>query len=225
VEPPLRLGADLAWCGPALREVAPVRRLPRHGAGRRLGVAISHLAGRDAAALAARMAAAVVPLAADGWRIELEPWQGPGRLGADALLAHDLARRIGAAAEVVPPPPDLAEAARRTAARDLVVALRFHAAVVAAATGTPLVAIAHEPKLAAVADRVRQPWVAVDHLGEELPVAVAAALGSAGPDAAAVHAERQRSAATLELLRLVLAGGGEPVGLEHLGLVPDPVPT
>ena len=217
VPTPLRVGADLAWLTTphesiaARTEVAPV------------GIAVSHLAGDDD--LVQRIVDAVVPLARAGHHVEVEPWQGSPRLGPDARLGRRLVAGIGPEASLVPPPDDLGQAVRRMAGRSAVLALRFHAALAAAQAGTPFVAVAHEPKLAGLARRTGQLAVA--------PVAPAATIAEClqqsllGPAAApeVLVAERQRAQATVDLLGLLLEGGGGVAGLEHLDLVPEPAPA
>jgi polysaccharide pyruvyl transferase WcaK-like protein len=217
VPAPLRVGADLAWL-----TLDPVGRAPDAGAPPPIGVAISHLAGDRG--LLDRLAEGLRPLASRGHPIEVEPWQGSRRLGPDGRAAAHLARAMGGRASVVPPPRDLTEAAARSAALGAVIALRFHAAVAAAATGTPFVGVAHEPKLGALADRLRQPQLDV----HDPPTAVTAAVDRAllgGPDLHAVAAERRRAEATVELLGLLLAGTGDADRLVDLDLVPEPTPA
>jgi polysaccharide pyruvyl transferase WcaK-like protein len=102
----------------------------------------------------------------------------------------------------------------------LVVGLRFHALVAAAAAGRPFVAYAHEPKLAAAARRLGQP--AIDPAGgadELAAVLLSAANRPAAPALSAVRAEIARAEETMRLLRLVLSDGrtGEP---EEIGTLP-----
>jgi polysaccharide pyruvyl transferase WcaK-like protein len=217
VPTPLRVGADLAWLAPpfdgsvARTDVAPV------------GVALSHLAGDED--LIARVAGALEPLARAGHRVEVEPWQGSPRLGADARMARRLAAAVGPGAELVVPPVDLAEAVRRMAGRSVVLALRFHAAVAAAEAGTPFVAVTHEPKLAAIARRTGQRAVGPGASASSIAESLQQALLGPATDRQVVAAERQRARATVDLLGLLLEGGGTVDGLEHLDLVPDSVPA
>jgi polysaccharide pyruvyl transferase WcaK-like protein len=218
---PLRVGSDLAWLG-IHDPGAPPSARPRDGAARRVSVAVSHLSGSDMTDrwLADGLAAA----ADDGVAIELEPWQGSARLGADALLAAATARALPDAI-VLEPPADLSVAVDRSRARQAVVALRFHAAVAAAAAGTPFVAVAHEPKLAAIARRFDQPAVRPDDAPRALTSALAAALDGQPPAASTVAHERERARASVDLLGYVLTGEGDPSRLAALDLVPAPQPT
>jgi polysaccharide pyruvyl transferase WcaK-like protein len=218
VPSPLRVGADLAWLSlpDAPAGPPPDREAP-------IGVAVSHLAGDDA--LTDRLAAGLAPLVAGGQRIEVEPWQGSPRLGADARCAARLAARLGDGVIVVPPPTDIVEAMARAGRRRAVIAQRFHAAIAAAAAGTPFVAVAHEPKLAALAARMGQPAVAVDAPADEVAAAVGRALVAGGPQPAARAIERRRASATVDLLGLVLGSHGDTAGLVDLDLVPEPAPA
>ncbi|MGH9083934.1 MAG: polysaccharide pyruvyl transferase family protein [Acidimicrobiales bacterium] len=218
VPAPLRVGADLAWL-----TLDPVGRALGAGAPSPIGVAISHLAGDRG--LLDRLADGLRPLASRGHPIEIEPWQGSRRLGPDGRAAAHLARALGDGASVVQPPHDLTEAAARSATRGAVVALRFHAAVAAAAAGTPFVGVAHEPKLGALAVRLGQPQLAVDDPSAAVTAAVDRALLGDGPEPEAVAAERRRAEATVELLGVLLGGTGEAHRLVDLDLVPEPTPA
>ena len=218
VQAPLRVGADLSWLTvpPALpdrpdRATAPV------------GVAVSHLAGGDR--LVDALTAALRPLVSAGRPIEIEPWQGSPRLGADGQIAARMASALGCGASVVGPPQDLDDAAARTARRAAVVAMRFHAAVVAASTGTPFAAVAHEPKLAAIAARTGQPTISVETDADTACLAIEHALLGPGPSTTAVADERRRAEATADLLGILLSGHGDAGRLVHLDLVPEPVPA
>ncbi|HEX4868107.1 MAG TPA: polysaccharide pyruvyl transferase family protein [Acidimicrobiales bacterium] len=188
-----------------------------------LGVAVSHLAGDDA--FLDRLAAALRGVARSGVPVELEPWQGSPRLGPDAVVAHRLQRHIGDGAVVVPPPDDLGEATERMARRCAVVAMRFHATVAAAEAGTPFVAVTHEPKLEALARRAEQPTIGLSDGRGEMAASIYDAVLGAPPSPEMVVLERQRARATIDLLGLVLTGAGQPRGLSHLDLVPEPTPA
>lgn len=202
---PFRIGADAVWtlldappAGGASRGTGPVH------------VALSHEAG--SAGLADDLAAALVPVLAAGHPVALQPWQIGGRARPDDLdLAHAVNARLGGAAELLLPPVDLLAARALFARARLVVGLRFHALLAAAAAGTRFVAVAHEPKLGAVARRLGQPAVALAGKESEvraLSTAVLTALrDGAAPRAAAVRAEIARSEQGLRLLRVLLSRG------------------
>src|SRR3546814_13537804 len=103
--------------------------------------------------------------------IEIEPWQGSPRLGADGLLASRLAAAVGPGATVVAPPADMDEATQRMARRSVAFAMRFHATVAAALAGTRFVAFAHEPQPAAIARPLGQVAVTPDAPSAVLPSA------------------------------------------------------
>jgi polysaccharide pyruvyl transferase WcaK-like protein len=201
---PFRVGADPAW---TLFDAPP--RLPASD-GTGVLVALSHEAGGGR--LADDLAAALVPVLAAQHPVLLQPWQIGGLTRPDDLdLARAIDRRLGGAAELLLPPVDLHEAQALFARQRLVVGLRFHALVTAAAAGTRFVAVAHEPKLAAVARRLGQPAVAVDGDGPD-PILLAREIltaldGGAPPRAATVRGEIARSEQSLRLLRLLLSRG------------------
>jgi polysaccharide pyruvyl transferase WcaK-like protein len=218
---PFRVGADPAW---TLFEDAPASATVRER-GDGVLVVLSHHAGGPR--LAARLADALAPVVAAGVPLVLQPFQvgGVGGTGFDDLeLGRAVRDRLGGVPELVVPPADLREA--RDVAREFgaVVALRFHAAIAAAAAGTPFVAYAHEPKLAAVGRRLRQPVVdpaaPVGALGE----AALAALDAPPAAAPAVKAEVARAEEGFRLLHLVLTRGrGRPADdVSGLPLAPEP---
>jgi len=201
---PFRVGADPAW---TLLDAPP--RLPATDASAVL-VALSHEAGGGA--LADDLAAALVPVLAAQHPVLLQPWQIGGLTRPDDLdLARAVNQRLGGAAELLLPPADLQEARTLFARQGLVVGLRFHALVAAAAAGTRFVAVVHEAKLGAVARRMGQPVVSAGAGGldpRELTGAILGALEHGTPPrAAAVRGEIARSEQGLRLLRLLLSRG------------------
>jgi polysaccharide pyruvyl transferase WcaK-like protein len=210
---PFRVGADAAWT--VVDEPPP----PAPRLGGPVIVALSHEAGDGE--LADRLSAALVPVLAAGHDVVLQPWQ-VGRVGErdDLDLARAVRARLGGTARLEVPPQDLAEARERFAGARLVLGLRFHALLAAASAGTPFVAYAHEPKLAAAARRLRQPAVGPDADADALGAAVvAAARAGTPPAAAAVRAEVAAAEEGFRLLRLLL-GGGRAEDAEALGALP-----
>jgi polysaccharide pyruvyl transferase WcaK-like protein len=225
---PFRVGSDAAWTLVGPPEPAPA--VAMRGAAGRLAtveldeaepegpivVALSHLAGGDD--LAARLADGLGPVAA-ARELHLQPWQPDG----DEALAADLARQLGGRARVVAAPKDLLDARERFADAGLVVALRFHAIPAAAAAGTPVLAVAHEPKLAGAARRLGQPTVPARAAPDQLSDAVLEALDAPAADAGAVAAERERAEEGFRLLRVLLARGrsDEAADVDGLPLRPE----
>jgi polysaccharide pyruvyl transferase WcaK-like protein len=141
----------------------------------------------------------------------------------DLALARAVAAGLEGRAEIVPPPADLDDACKLFAGARLVVALRFHALVAAAAGGVPALAIAHEPKLAAMARRLGQPSIGPEGDPSDLARAVMQAAELASPPSAtAVALERTRAEHGMALLRLLIDGGrsADPAGVEGLELHP-----
>jgi polysaccharide pyruvyl transferase WcaK-like protein len=220
---PLRVGADAAWTLPL-----PEGRAGRHERGP-IVIALSHLAGGHD--LADRLAAALEPLARAGLPVALQPWD---RAGSDHALARAVAARLrpGAGSNgrvgddrvvMLPPPADLADACAGFADARLVVGLRFHSLIAAAAAGTPFVAFVHEPKLAAAARRLGQPRVPADAPPAAVTAAVQDALGVPAAARAAVRRERERAEHAFRLLRVLLAGGRteEADTIDGLALRPE----
>ena len=212
---PLRVGADPTW---ALLDTPD--QDARHG--QAVIVAISHLAGgRD---LAADLAAGLTPLVEQGIPVVLQPWQEIDGGGDDVALAEAERGLLGNAVELEPPPIDLdaAIACFRDHAR-VVVGLRFHSLVAAAAAGVPFVAVTHELKLAALARRLDQPGVAPENVASALPTALAHAMTSEPPSADAVRNEIDSAEGAFRLLRVLLDGGrsAEAVAVDGLKLAPE----
>jgi polysaccharide pyruvyl transferase WcaK-like protein len=214
---PVRVGADATWVLP----LSP----PRADARGPVVVALSHLAGGHD--LADRLAAALDPLVRDGLPLVLQPWE---RTGADDALAHAVAARLDGAGNarlapvvVLPPPDDLADACADFAEARLVVGLRFHSLIAAAAASTPFLAFVHEPKLAAAARRLDQPRVSAEAPPAAITAAVRAALGAPPAAPEAVARERERAEDAFRLLRVLLAGGRteEADAIHGLALRPE----
>jgi polysaccharide pyruvyl transferase WcaK-like protein len=183
-------------------------------------VALSHLAGGGG--LADELADGLAPLLDTPHPIQLQPWQRDAGEGGDEELAAALRERLGDA-ELLDRPRDLLAA--RDSFRDAaaVVALRFHAVPAAAAAGVPLVAYAHEPKLAGGARRLGQHAVAPGAAPEQLADRVLAAVDAAPARTDAVEAERARAEDGFRLLRVLLARGrsAEAAEVDGLSLRPE----
>jgi len=183
-------------------------------------VALSHLAGGEE--LADRLADGLEPLLGEPHPIHLQPWQRDAGEGGDEELAAALRERLGDV-ELLDPPRDIVAA--RDSFRDAaaVVALRFHAVPAAAAAGVPVVAYAHEPKLAGGARRLGQHAVAPEAVPEQLAERVLAAVDAAPPDADVVATERARAEDGFRLLRVLLARGRstEAAEIDGLSLRPE----
>lgn len=147
-------------------------------------------------ALRSGLSAGLEPLRAAGWAIRFVPLYWPrDRDAATELVA---AWPAGPSVEVLDAPIDWTGLLEAVAAADLVVAMRYHALAAAAITGRPVVAIAYEPKVAALAADLGVPTIAVDDpaLGSTLAAVGAGAVGGqlpTPPDRAAVAALRQRA--------------------------------
>jgi polysaccharide pyruvyl transferase CsaB len=209
---PFRVGADPAW---TLLDEPPAE--PRERAAVAV-VALSHLAGD------VNLAGAVVerlrPVVDTGLALQLQPWQHTG----DPDLAREVAAGIDGDVTVLDPPSDLADARGAFAAAQLVIGMRFHALVAAAAAGTPFVAVDHELKLGAIARRFAQPSVALTEPPARLATAVADALAGAPPSVSAVREQVALAEEGFRLMRLVLEGGSGPDSDELTGLPLEPAP-
>lgn len=202
---PFRVGADPAWT--VLGDAAAT-----NGHQPPVVVALSHLAG--GAELPDFLTAELRPVVATGVPVLLQPWQPE-----DVALGRVLEARLEGA-QLVPAPADLAAARDAFAGARLVVGLRFHALVAAAAAGVPFVAYAHEPKHAGIARRLGQPAVIP---GGRLSSTVLAALDAPAAAQAAVAHERDLSEEGFRLLRVLVSGGRteEAIAVGGLPLRPE----
>lgn len=209
---PFRVGADPTW---AMLADAPTGIVPADDV---VVVTVSRYAGRE---LAGSLADGLRRLRADGLRICLQPWQVDESLPDDLTLTHTVARAVGGPVELLDPPVDLHEAVRQAASARLVVGMRFHSLVAAAVAGTPIVALDHEPKLGALAQRFGQATL-VPGDGDQWTNRMVDALQRPGPDPAVVAEQVARADEAFRLLRLVLGGGDEPEARELVGLPLEP---
>lgn len=210
---PFRIGADPAWT--VVADGGP----PREPAGP-VVVALSHLAGGPS--LARYLADALWPVVELDTPLELQPWQVRDDGSPDLLLARRVAEQLDGRARVLRPPTDLRSARDLFARRRLVVGLRFHALVAAAAAGTPFVAGVHEAKLAGIARRFGQPAVPLTEGPVELARAILGAESIPPPSPDVVREEAAAAKEGFGLLRLLLRRETryDAVDLDGLPLAP-----
>ena len=205
---PFWIGADPAW---VLDDPSP--QIDRRRSS--VTIAVSHFAGHDT--LVANLADAVARRCPDD-SVHVQPWQ-VGDAGDDYVMAERLVARLGDRASIVAPPTDL-EDATTTFCRDrLVISLRFHGLVAAARAGTPFLAVAHEPKLAALSRRLEQISVPPHASRETFEASIDHALRSEPATSAAVAGEARAARHTLDLVSLLLSDGdlAQP---DELGALP-----
>lgn len=199
---PIRIGADVAW---TLLDLPPEPQ--RHN--NDVLVALSSFAGGRSTM--DRILPALVEQARAGRKILLQPWQVEGPPPGDrqvgeaivaALADHDVE------AELLAPPADLADASALMRGCAVVMGMRFHSLVAAAAAGVPFLALAHENKLAGLARRLGQPAVSPTDDAAVVASGLRDALEVSPPSAAAVRGEIASAGAGLDLMRLLLTGGG-----------------
>jgi len=171
----------------------------RWGNGRVFGLALrpwGHSRIIPAAADAARLIAARL-----GVRWALLPMYPPG----DVVVAEALAARIGPAAVVVKTPLGPREMLALIGSLDLLVGMRLHALLFAASQGVPIVPVAYNPKVEALARELGEPAPVhgVAASAEDLARSIAAAAAARERDRtrllAAVAALRERAALSPQL--------------------------
>lgn len=213
LRPPFRVGTDAAW---VLLGGGPFSPPTAQDA---IAVLDARSQGPEAVE---RLASGLQAIRSLGLDVRLQPWQVNTGAWDDLALGRALALRMGDA-EVLPPPKDLKAARRLFAGRHLVVALRLHAAMAAAAAGAPFVTVTHDHKLTAVARRFGQPSIPAAAPPAAWSTAASAALEGVPPSQEVVRGEVRDAEHTFRLLRLLLTDGGEPdYDVAGLRLAPEP---
>jgi polysaccharide pyruvyl transferase WcaK-like protein len=207
---PFRVGADAAW---TLLEPPPCG--PRAPGGP-IVVALGAPAGDGF--LPAHLAAALAPLVEAGHDVRLQPWD----VSADLALGKAVNERLPRRLPLLGAPANLPDARRLFTEAGLVVGLRFHALVAAAAAGTRFVAYGHEPQHAGLARRLGQRAVGTREPSAELTRAILDAFERPAPSRAAVVSQIEAAQAGMQLLRVLLAGGNSPAEDEIEGLAFSP---
>jgi polysaccharide pyruvyl transferase CsaB len=148
------------------------------------------------------VAGALEPLAADGWAVDALSLYWPRDHAESTALAADA--RLGGRVDAPTGEMDWDELSGRVRDADLVVAMRYHAVAAAATAGRPVIALAYEPKVRALAAELGIPSVDVadPDLASRLAGLVSAAVArpdEARPDAAALAALHERAVLALDL--------------------------
>ena len=196
---PVRMGADPAW---TLLDQVPTDTEPREET-----VTVVPSRWATGPLLVDALVDALQSLMADGCRVQLQPWQCDGTRDDDRYCADVLARRLDGDVTMLSPPETIEDAAAVFGRTGVVVSARFHALVAAGAAGTSFLAIAHEHKLAAIAERLGQPVLPLSATPAEARAAAQAARAVTPPAHAAVRGEVAAAEEAFALLRLVLTGG------------------
>ena len=188
---PLRVAADPVWS--ALRHAGATTR--RDG----LVVVVDQATTSPSVLEELSRALAMIPATS----ISVQPWRRTD-LGSAALLADMLPARV----RVLSPVRTLDAAMRAFGSADVLVSIREHATMAAAAAGTPTVALGRSRSLAAVARRLGHELVDRSIGPRQLAGAVERAVGSR-PSLAAVRHEQALAAGSMALLRLLVDRGDE----------------
>jgi polysaccharide pyruvyl transferase WcaK-like protein len=202
VPAPVRVGSDAAWT------LVDEPAMEHHGSEGVVVVPSRWAGGPD---LRTDLAATLTGLRAAGHRVRLDPWQVDGTRDDDLTYARDLAAAIPGEVEISEPPHDLDEAIRGFSGARLVVTMRFHAQVAAAAAGSPCLSLVHEAKQSSLASRLGQPSTSAITTAGSITAAVRSALEHPGPTPAAVKSEITAAHSGFDLLRLMTGRGGPSV--------------
>lgn len=201
VPAPLRVGADPAW---TLLDQVPADRDEDSDV---VVVVPSVWAAATSPRLIDVLVDSLQRLIDVGCTIHVQPWQSDVRGVDDRRFAEAIAGGLVGDVTVVPPPESLEDAAHAFTSARLVISARFHALVAAGAAGTPFIALAHEHKQRAIADRLGQPTLWAQATPAHARAVMQDALSVAPPAHAAVRAEIAAAEEAFGLLRLVLSGG------------------
>lgn len=212
---PLRVAADPAWAS---------LRPPTADHGDTGETVVAVIDGARSGEERERLIETLALLAADGRRVRIQPWASSGHAG---LLDHTAAERVaielGGRAELSPPPRDLNDATELIGDAAVVVTERYRAIQAAAEAGIPVVPVADDLQMIALARRLGQAVVDPHMDAPSIAVIVRAAVLGPGPSPAAVKEEISRAEAGFDLLRLVMEQGAADLStLERLPLSPEP---
>jgi polysaccharide pyruvyl transferase WcaK-like protein len=150
-------------------------------------------------------------LQTSGLRVRLDPWQVDGSADDDLAFSRRLAAAIPGSVQITDSPRTLTDAIRRLRGARLVVTMRFHAQVAAAAAGAPCLSLVHESKQSSLATRLGQPKVGVDADAATVAAAIHAALHYPPPAPATVKSEIAAAHSGFDLLRLMTGLATPPV--------------
>ncbi|HLJ61220.1 MAG TPA: polysaccharide pyruvyl transferase CsaB [bacterium] len=149
--PRIVVSADPSWLLEPDWSAAAVAERARWGAGPRFGLALR--AWGSGAAVRAAVAAARAVTARLGVRWVLLPMHRPW----DLAVADEVAGELGDIATVVRAPLGPREILALVGALDVLVGMRLHALLFAAAQGVPIVPVAYDPKVTALARELGEP--------------------------------------------------------------------
>jgi polysaccharide pyruvyl transferase WcaK-like protein len=203
VPSPVRVGSDAAWS---------LVDEPATGRDRGDGVVVVPSRWAGGPDLRHDLATTLTDLQSEGLHVRLDPWQVDGSRDDDLAYARDLAASIAGPVQISDPPHDLDEAIRSLSGARLVVTMRFHAQVAAAAAGSTCFSLVHEAKQSSLAGRLGQPSTPATTAGEPMAAALRSALDHAAPSPAAVKSEITAAHSGFDLLRLMTGHGGPSAG-------------
>ena len=198
---PFWIGADLAWT--ELEAVAARCTIGR--AERTIVLALD--GSGEQHRLVERLRPVIVRLAGTH-SVQVQP--GGGRV--DGQSAEMLRRLLGPDVKLLDRPVDLMDEAGAVADADLVIGTRFDTLLAAGMVGSRFLAVADEPRLAALARRLGQVSVPLHASSDVLAGAVDDALAGPSVNPSATREQQVEAARSVELMRLLLSDGapGEP---------------
>jgi polysaccharide pyruvyl transferase WcaK-like protein len=221
--PPFRIGADPAWT-----VVAPAWGGPAGNGGPPvpdLGRIVVALGPPAAGARALDLLTAALQRVLDaGLEVVLQPWQARANGRDDGRLALYIADRLDPSPPIRKPPLDLRSIRSCFSGCGLVVALRYHALIAAAAAGVPSLTLEDRPEMVGLARRLGQPVARAGARAEELADAIVGGVAHPAPSEEAVQAQVIAAEEGFRLLRLLTSGGKSADADRVSGLRLDPEP-
>jgi polysaccharide pyruvyl transferase WcaK-like protein len=221
--PPFRIGADPGWT-----VAAPIPGAdganggdPAPDRGRVVVALGPPAAGGRALEL---LAASLQRVIAAGLEVVLQPWEERVRGPADGLLARYLADRLDPAPPIRRAPLELGRISAGLDGCGLVVALRYHALIAAAAAGVPSLTLEDRPEMVSLARRLGQPVASAGASPEELADAILSGVDHPAPTGELVQDHVLAAEEGFRLLRLLTSGGESADADRVTGLRLDPEP-
>jgi polysaccharide pyruvyl transferase WcaK-like protein len=221
--PPFRIGADPAWTmvAPTWGASAGNGDDPQSRPGRIVVAVGPPAAGARALDL---LAAALQRVLRAGLEVVLQPWQAGADGRDDGYIARYLADRLDPSPPIRKPSLDLRAIRSSLSGCGLVVALRYHALIAAAAAGVPSLTLEDRPEMVGLARRLGQPVASAAAKAEELADAILSGVDHPAPSEEAVQAQVIAAEEGFRLLRLLTSGGQSADAERVSGLRLDPEP-
>ncbi len=217
IEPPFRIGADVAW---AQFDDLYAAKTPAD----QVVVALDGVIDiRDGVSTEETLIRALEPVAATGLEVKLHAGQG-GTAGASSELAHKIAGRLGDNVAVIKAPTSMRDARDLYSGSRVVLALQAHALMAAAGGGSRALSLLDDPRARRLSSTLDYPVLSASTSPDVLALALLHEADRTPTNAASVRTQIDRAKASIELVRFLVSGGTHPASSETdpLPLYPNP---